>query len=695
MNTVIRLDEFEHGGFLKWNVPEGKWRIFVLFETPESAGRPYFMNLLSKESVALELEKVHQPLYEHLKDESSKSWLGFFYDEPEIGNNGGDAVFDYFMLPGKRGKETSDCDTFPWSSEMAEKLAEFDEEWLLHLPSLWYDAGDVGKDFRRDYMNAVSLLVRDNYNGQVYAFCQEKGIGYIGHVLEDEGCHDKLGCGPSHYFRQQYYQDEAGIDVIAGQIMPGKDGVLSWYGAGNADGSFYHYGLAKLAASEAHINPIKNNRSFSEVFAMYGQQGMAERKFLIDHLLVNGVNRMLFMEEFMTTAREEYTDILLDYTDRMCQLLRTATPIREVAILYHAEAEWREGDKAGKFHRIGSELARHQIGYDVIPADVFAFPEKYLTNTDNGLEINGHAYRCLIIPACEALPEEVKRFTEKARLQGFPIIFVDRVPDSVNIEAIQISDLFEDVNQRLSQNLEFTGTNVRWLRTSHIRMQDQDIYLLHNEAPQGAMTVHCKVKDGAIVRCEDPVTREKVTPSQKLLSDGTREVTLTLGQYEMTLLMTEQTEEDTAVQSNIVISERPMKWTLRFPDGQVSDTEANIPTPEDYIGYSFDGALSYQTMMEIEDVPKWIDLGYVSDCCEMFINGESAGKRMSAPYRFRVDSLLKPGTNKIVVNILASAGNGNDSRNFFGVPAQFLTALPYSEVLPMGLRGPVCEISEM
>lgn len=695
MDSVVRLDELEQDGFLKWDVPEGKWRVFVLFETPESAGRPHFMNLLSKESVALELKNVHKPLYEHLKEECGKSWQGFFYDEPEIGNNGGDAVFDYFMLPGRRNKEPADCDTFPWSSEMAEKLAENDEKWIFHLPCLWYDGGKVGKDFRRDYMNAVSMLVRDNYNGQVYAFCREKGIGYIGHVLEDEGCHDKLGCGPSHYFRQQYYQDEAGIDVIAGQIMPGKDGVISWYGAGNADGSFYHYGLAKLASSEAHINPLKKNRSFAEVFAMYGQQGMAERKFLIDHLLVNGVNRMLFMEEFLTNARDGYTQILLNYTERMCRLLRMASPVHEVALLYHGEAEWREGDKAGQFHRIGEELARHQIGYDVIPADVFAFPEKYRTKTENGLEINGHAYQCLIIPACEVLTEEVRWFTEKCRTQGFPILFVNRVPVTEKEEPVLISDLYKELKKILSQNLEFTGEKVRWLRTSHIRMQDQDIYLLHNEAAQGPITVQCRVKDGAIVRCEDPVSREILMPTQRVLPDGTRELTLSLGQYEMMLLMTGQPEKNSEELNTIVYRKLPLKWSLQFPDGRVIDTQEEcIPLPENYVGYAFDGKLRYQTMMETEEIPKWIDLGDVSDCCEMFINGESAGKRMSAPYRFRVDSLLKKGSNKIVVDILASEGNGNDSRNFFGIPAQLLTAMPYSMVLPMGLRGPVCEIRE-
>ena len=63
-DTAVQLDSCVEGGFLKWDVPEGDWRIFVVFETYESSGRPFFMNLLSRESVALEIEKVHEPFYQ-------------------------------------------------------------------------------------------------------------------------------------------------------------------------------------------------------------------------------------------------------------------------------------------------------------------------------------------------------------------------------------------------------------------------------------------------------------------------------------------------------------------------------------------------------------------------------------------------------------------------------------------------------
>src|SRR5690625_3867974 len=99
-DSAVCLDTYIQDGKLVWDIPAGYWRIFVVYTTYESAGRPYYMNLLSKESVALQIEKVHKPIYESLKTYSGNCWRGFFYDEPEIGNAGGDGVFDFFLLPG-------------------------------------------------------------------------------------------------------------------------------------------------------------------------------------------------------------------------------------------------------------------------------------------------------------------------------------------------------------------------------------------------------------------------------------------------------------------------------------------------------------------------------------------------------------------------------------------------------------------
>lgn len=696
-DTAIALDDYVENGFLQWDIPDGQWRIFVVFTTYEASGRAHFMNLLSRQSVALEIEKVHTPLYEHLKGELGKTWTGFFYDEPEIGNAGGDAVFDFFMLPGRRSRDVTDCNVYAWSPEMPGKMAARDPKWLQKLPFLWYDAPKGGGDFCCAYMDAVSSLVRENYNGQVYAFCQERGIRYIGHVLEDENCHTRLGCGPGHYFRQQYYQDEAGIDVIAGQILPGRDHASSWYGVVNSDGEFYHYGLAKLAASEAHINPLKKNRAAAECFAMYGQQGLGERKFLLDHLMVHGVNRMLLAELPSYAASAQYSEALVHYVNDICALLRRSRPVTKTAILYHAEAEWRQGDMAQKFQKPAAQLSRNQISCDIVPADVFTYPNRYLTQTGQGLTVNGNAYEALIIPACAKVPAAVGQFVRHCAGSGFPVFFTDQVPEGFedlvqnesNIRCTPLCDLAEQVGRVITPDIRVDAVQKSWIRYAHVTDGGKHYYLIHNEAPQGGTDCRVELMADREVTLWDPMSGLKIIPKQSL-SGGRVSLELHLGKYEMAILST----ADHAPSQTLRLTgawAHDQDWEMELPDGRrIREKPGALPGPEAYLGYDFYGKLMYKTAFYGEGpLPVLLWLGQVSDCCEVFINGISVGKRLAAPYIYDVRGAVHTGENEIKIQVYTSAGNMKSPATVFGVPMDALTAVPYTLVEPMGISGPV------
>lgn len=51
--------------------------------------------------------------------------------------------------------------------------------------------------------------------------------------------------------------DYAGIDVIGGQVVPGMNYHHDAFNTGGSNGEFYHYALAKLASSAAHLDPLK------------------------------------------------------------------------------------------------------------------------------------------------------------------------------------------------------------------------------------------------------------------------------------------------------------------------------------------------------------------------------------------------------------------------------------------------------
>ena len=91
------------------------------------------------------------------------------------------------------------------------------------------------------------------------------------------------------------------------------------------------------------------------------------RKFVLDHLFVNGINHLIYADAGETGTPDVYWRLLNDYGNSMCRLLNRTAPVIKTAILYHAEAEW--SGQFQYFHLPARELARRQISYDVIPAE--------------------------------------------------------------------------------------------------------------------------------------------------------------------------------------------------------------------------------------------------------------------------------------------------------------------------------------
>ena len=122
-------------------------------------------------------------------------------------------------------------------------------------------------------------------------WCSERGVHYIGHNIEDNGAHARLGYGTGHYFRGQTYQSFSGIDVIGTQVVPGMPYHHDGFATGGCNGEFYHFALGKLGASSAHLERNKEGRAMCEAFGAYGwNEGLKLMKWITDHLIVRGIN---------------------------------------------------------------------------------------------------------------------------------------------------------------------------------------------------------------------------------------------------------------------------------------------------------------------------------------------------------------------------------------------------------------------
>ncbi|MFR7483857.1 MAG: hypothetical protein ACLUVP_00855 [Acutalibacter sp.] len=434
--AVLDLSPFLQGEELRWDKPAGDWELQVVAASRNTGFHRDYINMLDKASVRLLLEAVYEPHWQRYSQEFGKTLAGFFSDEPNLGNG-----------PTYTKGNTLGCgQDLPWSRELESALEEsWGPGWRQELPRLF--SQDSGEETARFHTatDLVTKLVREDFSQQVADWCHQRGVAYIGHVIEDDGQHCRTGSSLGHFFRGLQGQDMAGIDDIGGQVLPqGEDGPTLNPKGRPRNGEFYHYGLGTLAASSAALEPGKAGNAMCEIFGNYRwQEGVRLEKYLADHFLVRGINYFVphaftghpFPDpdcppHFYAQGRNpQYRHFgkLLQAMNRVATVTSSGPHRVEAAVLYHGESEWCD-PQAMAFEHALRPLYDQQIHCHVVPADVFAEPERYHTQLGNPLVINGRRYQAFVVPGAKRLPAAAAAGLEALVQAGLPVFFAGEMP---------------------------------------------------------------------------------------------------------------------------------------------------------------------------------------------------------------------------------------------------------------------------
>ncbi|NUU79151.1 glycosylhydrolase-like jelly roll fold domain-containing protein [Paenibacillus xylanilyticus] len=714
LSEYIDITEFVNNGTLYWDVPDGYWRMFIISENREggSKAQEEYLNPLVRESVQILLDTVYEAVYERYKEDFGKTFAGFFSDEPGFYND--KTTFDFNSKPGKQ--EVS----LPWSNEVSVLLEQaLGEDYRKHLYLLWQDVGGKSNIVRYTYMNIVSKLYADNFCNQIGTWCRARGIEYIGHVLEDNNVHARLGPGAGHFFRSLWGQDMSGIDVVLWQIVPGFDEMSFRTTFGETDSEFFHYGLAKLGVSLGHIDPKKQGRTMCELYGAYGwTEGLKLMKWLTDHMLVRGVN--YFVPHAFTpksfpdpdcpphmyaggkNPQYRYYRYLNQYMNRMSHLISGGRHVASAAVLYHAEAEW--AGESMYFQKPVKALMQRQIDCDVLPIDVLLEGANVI---EGRLHVHQEDYRCLIVPYSEALPAAMLQRLVQFVEQGLAVRFVDGLP-ARSSEGLEVSNelqrLASHMNvkvlslDKLAQDLVADGhfdiqvDNFQpYLRNYHYIHDELDVFMFFNESPFD--TVRTKVVlpvEGDVYAYDAFLNRLNSLSSRET---DFKALSLVLKPYESIILIQGKGLECYA-QNPLYIEKEKMKvmdfeaeWTVStavaehypyFVEWGKLNTLTNMSLP-DYLPH-FSGTFRYETEFEWNEsvTQVHLDLGEVFETAEVWLNGEHVGVRICPPYRLEVSGLLNKGINNIAIEVTNTLVK--DQRDF-------LSAFAQQE--PSGLIGPV------
>ncbi|MEK3885027.1 glycosylhydrolase-like jelly roll fold domain-containing protein [Paenibacillus sp. PL2-23] len=713
LGSLVSIGERNHDGVMYWDVPEGHWRIFLLKLTNEGGHERlrYHLNPLEPEAVNVLVQTVYEPHYERWHNKFGNTFAGFFSDEPRFGNSLSfeDIIGSTSMI-------------LPWCKDMLGLLQQQapGEDVLTQLPLLWYPSGIRSSTLRFQYMDVLTKRYAVNFTKRLGDWCRSRGVEYIGHVIEDNNVHTRLGMGVGHFYRAIWDQDMSGVDVVLQQIIPGmtRDFRIA---TGAGDGEFYHFGLAKMASSLGHLDAKKKGRTVCEIFGAYGWvEGLKLMKWLTDHMLVRGVNHFIphafspkpFPDRDCpphfyaqgNNPQYRHFKLLMEYMNRLSHLLNGGTHIASAAVLYHAEAEW--SGEAMLFQKPVRQLLERQIDCDVVPADLLL--ERMMVS-NNQLLVHAERFDYLIIPYAEALPSRLLHSLYEALQAGLTIYFVEGLPvrssDGKDVQGVlefiarhanqctvPLDSLVDQIQQRFTPLLKLDSFQPD-LRAYLYQRSNSRFLMLFNEHPYEAIHAQVDINlRGAVYQYDAFANEVRKYPCSRV-EQGSR-IPLHLEPYESNVFIWDESSD--IVKRSLPLREMHgtiLKQTI-LSEWEISIAEAiqypdfkpycmllqliNLAVPE-YLP-RFSGTFRYETVLQLENVGAAVvlDLGAVYETAELWVNGHHAGTRICPPYRFDVTSLLQAGSNKVVVEVTNTLVK--QVRDRFSI---------YRQQEPSGLIGPV------
>lgn len=706
------------------DVPAGQWLINVLY-TSHAGGEKEtegYLSPIDPAATRVLIDTVYQPMWEHFSEYFGTTFKGFFSDEPRFGNIHGAENASIGRNPQM---------PLPWRRDLLDLLAErtgTDPGQLMPLlPLLFVDpaadatllfrgvshpAVEVASMLRCAYMDLVSDLYAECFDGELCRWCQERGIEKIGHTIEDNNAVARLGYGCGHFFRSMRHSSMAGVDVVMQQLMPGyDDGLYHSFHKPGWDMGFFTHVLARLGGSLAHVDPAKGGRAMAEVFGAYGwNEGNRLALWLVNHLLARGVNHFVphafdcadfpdadcLPHLWAGGANPQYPEFerLMGYTQRLSTLLSGGECAPLVGVWFNAESEWYGAYRP--LQDVARPLARAGVEHDFVPTDWLARGVVVERDGRALWRCGAQDYTALVVPGGEAVPRAVLAAASEASEAGVPVFFVGAMPERLceGGAAGAVTDLLASSpavrvvsTDELAQTVVGLGlreldrdSEQPWLRCYHYVRDGRHEYLLVNEHP--ANRVRCSLAGAA------EGDRYEYDPWENRLFAAPDAFELDLPPYGSKLVVVSDGPLDAEPQRAPFVASgtrRLGRCEVGFSDD--GGRSWSRPVELDEPAYasalpgrgSFAGRVRYVFRFEVGEPDAWrraiLGLEGVQEAATVAVNGVDCGCRLCPDYEFEVTEALKAGENvaEVVLNTTLGRAMGDFCGSFMPTAPAGLT----------------------
>jgi len=377
--SLVDLTAAVRAGTLTWNAPAGTWRI-MKFTWVFNAAKGGHVSVDGADPACVDwfIKTVYQPHYDRFKEDFGKTIVGYFYDEPETQGD--------------------------WGSDVPKVIAERKLDLNTLLVAYKFKlAGEAQTAAAYSYRDCFAEAWGRTMYGGMSRWCRERKVVSMGHFMEHGDFIFSHDTSAGNMMQLLKYSDMGGIDVVCGQIQPGKRNMRD-------------YQMAKIASSISHTYNKADDLAFSEIFGGYMQElTYPAMKWLADWHQVRGVN-FLIPHSFNPRApfdgdyppyfynggfepRWPLYRVWADYTSRLSTLLTGGRHVCPIAFL-HVGQSLHSGN-AIRPEELTSTIQDALYDCDWLNYDAF---ENDATLSGTEIKLHKENYKVLIVPPVEVIP---------------------------------------------------------------------------------------------------------------------------------------------------------------------------------------------------------------------------------------------------------------------------------------------------
>ncbi len=647
--ALLDLKRFIRAGKLRWNAPDGKWKVMTFTHKQaaglgQGGGKQISVDGASKDCVDWFIKTVYQSHYDHFKADFGKTIPGFFYDEPET-----------------RGD---------WGTELNRTLAAWGVDWKKAYVAYKFElAGEEQTAARFQYLDAFAETWGRTMYGGLTEWCHRHGVLSMGHFMEHKNLYVHPEFCAGDMMRLQRYSDMGALDAVGRQFVWGQR-VSQW--------SNPVWSTPKLASSISHVFGKRDDLTMVEIFGARGQDiSYPEMKWWTDHMHVSGVN---FHIPHSFNPRAPYDRdcppyfynggfeprwplyrVYADYTSRLSLMLSGGRHVCPVALLFNGNI--RQVGKVLPPEPVSEALQDAASDCDWLPFDVF---EKQAKLSGKEVRLYQERYQVLIVPGTEVIPyatlAKVKEFADRGGIvighgftptksgtvgktaadiakinAGISWKLLPEVPTGADIKAAGIPSVVEVLE----------GDNGGWLHVLHRVKNDRDVFFITNQNHLGdARKFRFRIPAEGLPECWDPM-RNEISAIVHRRTGKTVELDLTLEPNESVLLVFQPQKRDLPVRGAtgktivpvVMDASVPVDKDPEIPSKPGQVTRSPVPS-NDFHGRCNLASQPARAILELDDlVPE--------AAARVMVNGEYVGGFIGKPFRLDVTKRLKSGVNRI------------------------------------------------